>query len=77
MNRLLIHALQTIMRTLIGSDNYQHLTQLVEITENTELHGKEKRERVIEEAQQIGLSVGTALLNLAIEVAVTALRNRK
>ena len=77
MNALLFSALQTILKAIIGSLNYERVKELVNQMDSTELSGDEKRAAVVQEARTIGLAVGYALLNLAIEVAVNSLRNRK
>lgn len=74
MNALLFSALQTILKAIIGSLNYERVKGLVNRMDSTELSGDEKRAAVVQEARTIGLAVGYALLNLAIEVAVNSLR---
>ena len=76
MNRILIGLLQTILRTMVGALNYERLVLLVEDAEKTGMTGEMKRAMVLEEARTIGLAVGNALLNLAIEVAVNALKSK-
>lgn len=76
MNRILIGLLQTIVRTIVGALNYERLVLLVEDAEKTGMTGEMKRAMVLEEARTIGLAVGNALLNLAIEVAVNALKSK-
>ena len=69
--------LQTIIKSLIGSLDYERIKLLVmdlEKTELTGLTGAQKREQVIAACQHIAVSVGAALLNLAIEIAVNSLR---
>jgi len=74
MNALLFSALQTILKAIMGSLNYERVKELVNQMDSTELSGDEKRAAVVQEARTIGLAVGYALLNLAIEVAVNSLR---
>jgi len=74
MNALLFAALQTIIKALVGALNYESVKTLVKRMDSTELSGDEKRAAVVQEAITIGLAVGYALLNLAIEVAVNSLR---
>lgn len=76
MSSLLFSALQTILRTLIGSLNYERIKVTVQTLDRTDLSGSEKREAVIEEAKPVIAAVGLALVNLAIEVAVNTLRNK-
>jgi hypothetical protein len=66
--------LQTIIKSLIGSLDYERIKQLVMEWEETELTGVQKREQVIAACQHIAVSVGAALLNLAIEIAVNSLK---
>ena len=77
MNSLLFKALQTILRTLIGALNYERIKTTVQTLDRTDLSGAEKRDAVIQEAKPIVAAVGLALVNLAIEVAVSAMRNQK
>jgi len=75
MKSLLLSALQTIVRALIGSIRYDEIKQLVERVEtNEERSGAEKRALVLTGCQVAISLVGTALVNLAIEVAVQSLR---
>lgn len=74
MNTLLFSALQTILKAIMGSLNYERIKGLVDRMDSTDLSGDEKRAAVVQEARTIGLAVGYALLNLAIEVAVNSLR---
>lgn len=76
MNKILISLLQTILRTLIGALNYDRIRLLVEKAETTGMSGDVKRAMVLEEARSIGLAIGQALLNLAVEGAVNALKNK-
>lgn len=74
MKAFLLAALQTILRSLIGALNYERIKLLVIDADREPLTGEEKRAFVAQEARTIGLAIGTALLNLAIETAVTSLR---
>jgi len=74
MKPFLLAALQTIHRALIGALNYERVKLLVNDVEREPLTGAEKRALVIQESRSLGLAVGTALLNLAIETAVNTLR---
>lgn len=77
MKSFLLAALQTIVRALIGALNYERIKLLVVDAEREPLPGTEKRALVLREAKTLGLKVGTALLNLAIEIAVNSLRYQK
>ena len=74
MKTLWFSILQTIIKILIGSLDYERIKLLVADLEQTTLNGAQKRERVIESCQHIVVSVGAALLNLAIEIAVNSLK---
>lgn len=74
--QLLFAILQTIIKALVGALNYGRIKALVESADSAELSGDEKRALVVQEARTVGVAIGDALLNLAIEVAVNALRNR-
>ena len=74
MKSFLLAALQTILRSLVGALNYERIKLLVIDAEREPMSGVEKRALVIQEARKLGLAVGAALLNLAIETAVNSLR---
>lgn len=74
MKSFLLSVLQTIVKTLIGSLDYEQIKVLVMDAEREPISGVEKRALVIQEARKLGLAVGAALLNLAIETAVNSLR---
>lgn len=74
MKAFLLVALQTIVKTLIGSLDYEQIKVLVMDAEREPVSGVEKRALVIQEAQKLGVAVSTALLNLAIESIVNHLR---
>ena len=74
MKSLLLAALQSIVRSLVGALDYEQIKILVSRVNHAQMTGEEKRAVVIQEAQTIGIVVSTALLNLAIESIVTSLR---
>jgi len=74
MKTFLLAALQTLLKALIGALNYEQIIELVNDAEREPMTGDEKRAWVIQEARKLGLAVGTALLNLAIETAVNRIR---
>lgn len=76
MKSFLLAALQTILRSLVGALNYERIKLLVADAEQEPLSGAEKRALVAQEAQSLGLAIGTAMLNLAIETAVNSLRSK-
>jgi len=77
MRSFLLAALQTIVRSLIGSLSYDRIKMLVVDAEQEPLSGAEKRALVLQSAKTLGLEVGVALVNLAIETAVNSVRNGK
>jgi len=77
LNAFLFAALQTLIKAIVGSLNYERIKTMVADTDATALSGDEKRALVVTEARNVGLAVGYALLNLAIETAVNSLRNQK
>lgn len=74
MKAFLLAALQTIIKSLVGSLDYEQIKVLVMDAEREPMSGVEKREFVIQEARTLGIAVSTALLNLAIESIVNHLR---
>ena len=74
MNTFLLAVLQTIVKTLVGSVQYEQIKNLVLGAELSGLSGTAKRQRVLEEARNIGIEIGTALLNLTIETAVNRIK---
>ena len=74
MNAFLLVVLQTIVKTLVGSVQYEQIKNMVLGAELSGLSGADKRQRVLEEVRNIGMEIGTALLNLAIETAVNSVR---
>ena len=74
MKTFLLAALQTLLKALIGALNYEQIKELVNDADREPMTGDEKRAWVIQEARTLGLAIGNALLNLAIETAVNNLR---
>lgn len=74
MKPFLLAALQTLLKALIGALNYEQIRELVNDADREPMTGDEKRAWVIQEARTLGLAIGNALLNLAIETAVNSLR---
>jgi len=73
---LLFSMLVQIVKTLVGSLNYETVRRLVLDVDGQALSGAEKRVLVLTEARNVGLAIGAALLNLAIETAVNSLRSK-
>lgn len=76
MNKLLLTALQTIVRALIGALNYERIKMTVANLESRDLSGEQKKQIVLDEASSVIEVVGKALVNLAIEAAVNAIRHK-
>jgi hypothetical protein len=75
MKAFLMAALQTIIKALVGSLNYETIRMWVmEVDASPQLTGSEKRERVVRECASIAQTVGVALLNLAIETIVNSMK---
>ena len=77
MNAILFYTLQTIIKAIIGSLNYERIKALVETWDSAEMSGDEERVLVVQEAAVVGLAISRSFLNLAIETAVNSLRSRK
>ena len=77
MTSIWLKALRAILVALVGSLNYDRVKELVVGAESSGLSGDEKRARGVEEARNVGLAIGYALLNLAIETAVVSMRGGK
>jgi len=77
LNAILFYTLQTIIKAIIGSLNYERIKALVETWDSAEMSGDEERVLVVQEAAVVGLAISRSFLNLAIETAVNSLRSRK
>lgn len=67
--------LRKVMNYMVGADVFGKIQSLVsEVAFNEELSGTEKREKVIGEAKLLGEDFATHMLNLAVEAAVTLMR---
>lgn len=76
MNRVLFGLLQSIVRAIVGALNYERVYLLVDSANKTGLDSETKRAMVLEDAKVVSLAVGDALLNLAVETAVNALKSK-
>lgn len=76
MNKILLKALRAVLCALVGTLNFERVYALVTDAESSGLSGDEKREMVVQEARNVGIAVGYALLNLAIEAAVTTFKGK-
>lgn len=77
MKYFLWSVLQTTVRALIGSVYYDQIKSFVESLAGDDRTGEEKRALVLRFLQPLVQSVGTALVNLAIETAVNVLKEKK
>lgn len=67
--------LRRVMNYMIGADVFGKIQTLVsEVAFNDSLSGAEKREKVIEEAKNLGEDFASHMLNLAVEAAVTLMK---
>jgi hypothetical protein len=74
LSRTLLNALALLMRALIGATNWSHVREVVDrLMTDTTLSGAGKRAVAIAELRSLGLTLASALLNLAIEAAVVRL----
>ena len=73
MNRTLLNALALLMRALLGATNWSHVRDVVTRLMDVDLPGSAKRELARRELRALGLTLASALLNLAIEAAVVRL----
>ena len=71
MNSIWIKLLETAVKALIGSLNYEQIRDVVfDVNSSELLTGEQKRMFVIKQLKDSAIAIGNALLNLAIEVAV-------
>jgi hypothetical protein len=78
MRKTLLNALGLLMRALIGGTNWTHVVDVVtRLMTDTTLSGAGKRAVAIAELRSLGLTLASALLNLAIEAAVVRLSGEK
>ena len=66
--------LNNIIKWLIGGELFNYIRSWVEVVNNEDLTGEEKRAKVLAEVKKLGGTVATFLVNLAIEAAVTSLK---
>jgi len=76
MNKILLKVLRAVLCALVGTLNFERVYELVTNAESSGLSGDEKRKMVVQEARNVGIAVGYALLNLAIEAAVTTFKSK-
>ena len=76
MNKILLKVLRAVLCALVGTLNFERVYELVTNAESSGLSGDEKRKMDVQEARNVGIAVGYALLNLAIEAAVTTFKSK-
>ena len=76
MSNIIKSALKGAVKLLIGSDYWHEVKNTVTELGNAELTGEEKRALVITTLKDGGWTLGSILLNLAIEVAVLVLSDK-
>jgi uncharacterized protein YwlG (UPF0340 family) len=77
MKALLMAALQTIVRSLVGSIDYERIKLAVIGLSNNELSGTDKKQIVMNEFAYVAEAVGRDLLSIAVKTAVLMMRNGK
>ena len=78
MNSIWIKLLETAVKALIGSLNYEQIRDVVfDVNSSELLTGEQKRMFVIKQLKDSAIAIGNALLNLAIEVAVVKAKAMK
>ncbi|MDQ5909848.1 MAG: hypothetical protein QG599_1943 [Pseudomonadota bacterium] len=77
MNKFWFAVAQIAIRALVGSSAYRAIKDAVFVNEAADFKtGIEKRMDVAHEIRELGYSMAPALLNLAIETAVNAVKSR-
>lgn len=66
--------LNNIIKWLIGGEAFDYIKRSVELINNDEMTGEEKRAKVLADTKKLFGNLGTFLINLAIEAAVTILK---
>jgi len=65
------------IKALIGKIDWSKIVECVAALADSTLEGGEKRSAAIDMARSVGIDLKSNLLNIAIEVAVLAIRNAK
>ena len=69
--------LQKVMNYIVGKDVFGQVQTLVaEIATDDKLSGSEKKDKVLAEAKDLGEDFASHMLNLAVEAAVTLLKEK-
>ena len=71
---LKVFLLERVIKWLIGGAAFDYIKTSVELINNEDMTGEEKRAKVVEDAKKLFGNLATFLINLAIEVAVTSLK---
>jgi len=67
--------LKKVMGYMIGADVFGQIQEIVAgVALDDSLSGAEKREQVVEQAKNMGKDFASHMLNLAVEAAVTLMR---
>jgi hypothetical protein len=69
--------LQTIIKSLIGSLDYERIKLTVIKLSSSEITGAEKKQIVMDQFAYVAEAVGRDLLSIAIKTAVLMMRNGK
>jgi hypothetical protein len=77
MNKILLIALQSIVRTLIGALDYERIKLAVIRLADQEISGEEKKKIVFNEFAYVAEVSGRDLLSIAIKTAVMMARGVK
>ena len=65
------------IKALIGKTDWGRVLECVTALADSTLEGSEKRQAAVDMARSIGIDIKSNLLNVAIEIAVLAIRNAK
>ena len=70
-------ALQTIIKTLVGSLDYERIKLAVIRLSDADISGTDKKQIVLSEFAYVAEAIGRDLLSIAIKTAVLMMRNGK
>lgn len=65
------------IKALIGKTDWSKIVECVAALADSTLEGAEKRQAAVDMVRAIGVDIKNNLLNIAIEIAVLAIRNVK
>lgn len=70
--------LQKVMGYIVGKDVFGKIQSIVaDVSLDDTLSGTEKREKVVTEAKGMGTDFASHMLNLAVEAAVTLMKEKQ